>query len=164
MRFTGGGDAENYTFGTNAASLVLLVHVLPFTMLLGSMLAFFFLCTCSDNCCPLQSVCLSSRRYCALQILIVQVGISPFDAILGGKQPFYSAAGVHTFSTAGLGITLPVGVIVTRSHKNNLAAISTIVGSTVPLLCGRWGNCLVWTLYYPLPVNTAAILQQPALL
>ena len=42
------------------------------------------------------------------QLLIVQVGISPFDAVLVGKQPFYSAAGgVHTFSTAGLDILLP---------------------------------------------------------
>ena len=37
----------------------------------------------------------------------MQVGISPFDAVHGGKEPFYSAAGVHTFSTAGLGIVLP---------------------------------------------------------
>ena len=42
MRFTVGGDAEHYTFGANATFLLLLVHVLPFTMLLGSMLAFFF--------------------------------------------------------------------------------------------------------------------------
>ena len=39
--------------------------------------------------------------------LTVQVGISPFDAVLGGKQPFYSAVGVHPLSTAGLGIILP---------------------------------------------------------
>ena len=42
MRFTVGGDAEHYTFGENSAFLLLLVHVLPFTMLLGSMLEFFF--------------------------------------------------------------------------------------------------------------------------
>ena len=36
----------------------------------------------------------------------MQAGISPFDAVLGGKQPFYSAVGLHTFSTAGLGIIL----------------------------------------------------------
>ena len=42
MRFTVGGDAEHCAFGANAAFLLLLVHVLPFTMLLGSMLAFFF--------------------------------------------------------------------------------------------------------------------------
>ena len=36
-------DAEHYTFGANAAFLLLLVHVLPFTMLLGSMLAFLSL-------------------------------------------------------------------------------------------------------------------------
>ena len=73
-------------------------------MLLGSMLAICFLCTYSDSYCPLQSVYYSSRRYCTLQL--VQVGISPFGAVLGA-QPFYSAAGVHTFSTAGLGIILP---------------------------------------------------------
>ena len=42
MRFTVSEDAEHYTFGANAAFLLLLVHVLPFTMLPGSMLAFFF--------------------------------------------------------------------------------------------------------------------------
>ena len=42
MRFTVGGDAGHYTFGANAAFLLLLVHVLLFTMLLGSMLAIFF--------------------------------------------------------------------------------------------------------------------------
>ena len=42
MRFTVGGDAEHYTFGANAPVLLLLVHMLPFMMLLGSMLAFFF--------------------------------------------------------------------------------------------------------------------------
>ena len=34
------------------------------------------------------------------QLSIVQVGISPFNVVLGDKQPFYSVAGVHTFSTA----------------------------------------------------------------
>ena len=36
MRFTVGGDAQHYTFGANAAFLLLLVHVPPFTMPLGS--------------------------------------------------------------------------------------------------------------------------------
>ena len=98
---------------------------------------FFFLCTCSDSYCPLQSVYYSSRRYCASQLLIVQVGISPFDAVLGGKQPFYSAVGVHTFSTVGLGIMLPffkaVDVVVTRGHRSIPTAISTTVDAIVPL-------------------------------
>ena len=42
MRFTVGGDADHYTLGTNPAFLLLLEHVLPFTMPLGSMLAFVF--------------------------------------------------------------------------------------------------------------------------
>ena len=42
MRFTVGGDAEHNTFGANAAFLLMLIHVLPFTMLLGFILAFFF--------------------------------------------------------------------------------------------------------------------------
>ena len=61
--------------------------------------------------------------------------ISPFDAVRRGKQPFYSAAGVHTFSTAGLGIIIPffraVDVVVTRGHKR--AVISTTVGLAAPL-------------------------------
>ena len=40
-------------------------------------------------------------------ILVVQVGISPFDAVLGDEHPFYSAAGVHTFSAADFGFILP---------------------------------------------------------
>ena len=35
MQFTVGGDTERYTFGAKAAFLLLLVHVLPFTMLPG---------------------------------------------------------------------------------------------------------------------------------
>ena len=108
MRFTVGGDAEHYTFGANASFLLLLVHVLPFTMLPGSMLAFYFSLHMFGQLLPVtERLPHSSRRYCALELLTVQVGISPFDAILGDKQPFYSAAGVHTFSTAGLGIILP---------------------------------------------------------
>ena len=109
MQFTVGGDAEHYTVGANAAVLLLLVHVLPFTILVGSMLEIcFLLCTCSDSYyCPLRSVYYRSRRYCALQLLLVQVGISPFDAAIWGKQPFYSAVGVHIFSTASLGVLLP---------------------------------------------------------
>ena len=42
MRFTVGGDAEHYTIGTNVGFLLLLVHVLPFTIPLGFMLAIFF--------------------------------------------------------------------------------------------------------------------------
>ena len=42
--FTVGGDAEHYTtVGANAAFLLLLVHVLPFTIMLGSTMDFFFL-------------------------------------------------------------------------------------------------------------------------
>ena len=36
-----GGDAGHFTFGGNAAFRLRLVHVLPFHLLLGSMLAFF---------------------------------------------------------------------------------------------------------------------------
>ena len=50
MPFAVGGDAEHYTVGANAAVLLLLIHVLPSTILLGSMLANrFLLCTCSDS-------------------------------------------------------------------------------------------------------------------
>ena len=125
MRFTVGGDARHYTFGAYAAFLLLLVHVLPFTMLLRVYAVIFvFLCTCSDSYCPTERFYYSSRGYCALQLLIVQVGISPFDAVLEGKQPFYSAAGVHTFSTAGLGIILPfLRRLVLSSHVDARAIL-----------------------------------------
>ena len=43
MRFTVGGDAEHHTtVEANAAFLLLLVHVLPFTIMLRSTLGFFF--------------------------------------------------------------------------------------------------------------------------
>ena len=111
----------------------------------------FFLCTCSDSYCPLQSVYYSSRRYCTLQLLIVQVGTTPFDAVLGGKQPL-GCGRTHLFYNWSWYYTTPfkaVGVVVTRGHRSNLAAISTTVGSTVPLQCCRWGNCLFRTPYYP---------------
>ena len=54
-----------------------------------------FLYTCSDSCYPLQNFYYSSRRYSALQLLIVQVGINPFAAVLEDKPSFYSAAGTH---------------------------------------------------------------------
>ena len=64
----------------------------------------------------------------------VQVGISPFDAVLGDKQPFYSAAGVKNFSSAVLGSRLPfLRRLVLSSHVGNLAAFSPTVGSTVSL-------------------------------
>ena len=42
MRFTVAEETEHYTVGGNAAFLLLLVHVLPFTTLLESMLENFF--------------------------------------------------------------------------------------------------------------------------
>ena len=75
-------------------------------MLLGSTLPFFF-STCSYSYCPLESVYYIYSRYCALQLLIVKGWIKSFDSLLGGKQPFDSAAGVHTFSAAGLGVYDP---------------------------------------------------------
>ena len=57
MRFTVEGDSQHCTVGENAAFMLLLVHVVPFTILQGSMLAvLFLLCTCSDSYCPLQSL------------------------------------------------------------------------------------------------------------
>ena len=84
MRFTVGVDAEHYAAGANAAILLLLVHALPFTILPRSMLAIFFFSAHVRTPYPLHSVYYSSRRYCAFQLFIVQVGISPFDAVLGG--------------------------------------------------------------------------------
>ena len=42
MLFSVGGDAKHYTIGANADFLLLLGHVLPLTILLGSTPAFFF--------------------------------------------------------------------------------------------------------------------------
>ena len=85
--------------------------------------------------CPLQNIYYSSRRYCALQLLIVQVGISPFDAVLGDKAFLFGCGRTHLFySWSWYYTTLfkAVGVVVTRGHRSNLAAISTTVGLTVP--------------------------------
>ena len=109
MRFTVGGDAEHYTtVGANAVFLLLLVHVLPFTILLGSMLAFcFFSLHMFGQLLPVTERLLQFAEILRFTAVIVQEGISPFDCgTFGGKQPFYSAVGVHTFSTAGLGIIL----------------------------------------------------------
>ena len=53
----------------------------------------------------------------------MQVRISPFDAVLGDKQLFYSAASIHTFPTAGLGILLPILVRLELPLTVNAAAI-----------------------------------------
>ena len=103
------------------------------------------------------------------------MGISPFDAVLGGKQPFYSAVGVHTFSTAGLGILLPflsrlvlsspvvTGAICSNQHYCRLDRPS-IVRSVGELSCSDAILPILVPLELPLPVNTAAIPQQSALL
>ena len=101
MRFTVGGDAKHYTVGANAAFLLLLLHVLPFTILLVSTLEFFFLlllCTCSDSYCPLQSVYYSSRRYRASQLLIVQWGSARLMRYLWGQTAFlFDCRRTHRF-------------------------------------------------------------------
>ena len=109
MRFTVGGDAEHYTVGANTAFLLLLVHVLPSTILLGSTLAIFFFSSLHmfGQLLPVTERLLQFAEILRFTALIVQVGISPFHAVLGGKRPFYPAVGVHTFSAAGLGIILP---------------------------------------------------------
>ena len=75
MRFTVGGDAEHYTtVGANAALLLLLVHVLPFTIMLGSTLEFFSssLNMFGQLLPDAERLLHSSRRYCASPFLTVQ--------------------------------------------------------------------------------------------
>ena len=111
MLFTGGGDVEHYTVGANAAFLLLLVHVLTFTILLGLMLAIVISSLhMFGQLLPVTERLLhSSRRYCALQFLISASGDQPVCCgTFGDKQPFFSDLGVHTiFYTASLGIVLP---------------------------------------------------------
>ena len=132
MRFTV-GDAEHYTtVGANAAFLPLLAHVLPFTIMLGSTLGFFFLlCTCSDSYCPLQSAYYTVCGDTALlQLLIVQWRSARLMRYLWGQTAFLFDCGRTHFFTAGGGTSLPILV----------------------------------RLKLPLPVNTAVVLQQSALL
>ena len=75
-------------------------------------------------------------RYCALQLSIVQVGINPVDAVLGGKQAFCSFGCERTYLFYILSwyfnaLLRAVGVV-TCGHRSNLAAISTTVSSIVP--------------------------------
>ena len=141
-------------------------------MPLGFILAFLFLCTCSDSYCSLQSGYYSLRRYCDLQLLIKQVGISPFDAVLGSKHPFYLAAGVHTVSTAGLCTILPLlgrrhpwsqDQSCSNQHYCRLDRPS-IVRSVGNLPCSDAILPILVRLELQLPVNTAPIQQQSTLL
>ena len=107
--------------------------------------------------------------------LVVQVGISPFDSVIGGKQPSYSAVGVYTFSTASLDIIVPflrrlvlASPVVTGATCNNQHN-SRLDRPPIVLLVGElpcWDTILpiLVRLELLLPVNTAAILQQSALL
>ena len=83
MRFTVGGDAEHYTaVGANAAFLLLLVHVLPFTILLASMLAIFLSSLhMFGQLLPVKGRLLQFAEILRFTAVIVQVGISPFDAV-----------------------------------------------------------------------------------
>ena len=84
MRFTVGGDAEHYTtVGANAAFLLLLVHVLRFTIMLGSTLGFFSssLHMLGQLLPATERLLHSSRRYCASTAFNSAVEISPFDAV-----------------------------------------------------------------------------------
>ena len=80
MRFTVGGDAEHYTVGANAAFLPLLVQVLPFTILLGSMLAKTSL-HMFGQILPVTERLQQLTEILRFTAVIVQVGISRFDAI-----------------------------------------------------------------------------------
>ena len=85
MRFTVGGDAQLYTVGANAAFLLLLVHVLPFTTLLGSTLIYFF-----------------SSRHMFGQLLPVTERLLRFAEILRFTA-FNSAVGISLFDAVPLG-------------------------------------------------------------
>ena len=136
---------------------------------------FFFLCTCSDSYCPLQSVYYSSRRYCALELLIVQVGISPFDAVLGDKQPSIRLQAHTPFVQLVLVLYYPFEggwccrhpwaqeQSCSNQHYCRLDRPS-IVRSAGELPCSDAILRILVRLELPLPVNTAAILQQSALL
>ena len=70
-------------------------------------------------------------------MLVVQVRTSPFDAGTRGLTPFLFGCGrTHLFYSGSWYYTThfkAVSVVVTRGHRNNLAANSTTVGVTVPL-------------------------------
>ena len=82
MRFTVGGDAGHYTVGANAAFLLLLVHVLPSTTLLGSTLAFFchFL-HMFRQLLPATEGLLQFAEILRFTAFNRAVEVSPFDAI-----------------------------------------------------------------------------------
>ena len=82
MRFTVGGDAEHYTVGVNAAFLLLLAHVLPFTILLGATLAFFFSSLyVFGQLLPVTERLLQFAEIARFTALNSAVGITPFDEV-----------------------------------------------------------------------------------
>ena len=101
MRFTVGGAAEHYTtVGGNAAFLLLLVHVLPFTVMLGSTLGFFSSSLhMFGQLLPVTELLLhSSRRYSAPQLLIVQWRSAYLMRHLWGQTVFLFDCGrTHLF-------------------------------------------------------------------
>ena len=84
MRFTVGGDAEHYTtVGANAAFLLLLVHVLPFTIMLGSTLGFFFFFSARVRAATARYRALTTQFAEILRFTAFNsaVEISPFNAV-----------------------------------------------------------------------------------
>ena len=99
MPFTVGGDAEHYTtVGANAAFLLLLVHVLPFTIMLGSTLDFFS----SSLHMFGQQLTVTERLLQFVEILRCTafnsaVEISPFDAVSLGANSLSIRLWAYTY-------------------------------------------------------------------
>ena len=130
MPFTVGGDAEHYTFGANAAFLPLLVHVLPCTIQLGSMLAKTISLHMFGQLLPVTERLLQFAEMLRFTALNSASGDTWGQTALlfgcGRTHRFYSWPWDYTT------LFKAVDVVVTRGHRSNLAAIITTVGSTVP--------------------------------
>ena len=138
MRFTVGGDARHYTtVGANAAFLLLLAHVLSFTIMLGSMLAFFvfFFSGHLRTATARYRTFITVRGDTAIYSCNIARGDQPVCCgTFGGKQPFFLTVGVRIFSTAGIGTALPILVRLKLPLPVNTGVIlQQSAGATVPL-------------------------------
>ena len=126
MRFTVRGDDEHYTVGANTAFLRLLVHVLPFAILLRRVSAgiFFPPLHMFGQLLPVTEHLLQFAEILRFTAVMVQEGISPFDAVpLGANSLSIRFGRTHLFySWSWYYTTLfkAVGVVVTRSHRSYL--------------------------------------------
>ena len=125
-------DVRTYAAHFNAVGTYYL-----FTLLLGSILPLFYSWSwrstvhCNNAVGAVGTYRHSSKQQCCRRDRLSIVWSVGETALFGRHTVHFSA----------------VRIVCTCGHSSDNAASSTTVDATVPLQCGRWGNCFVRLLY-----------------